>query len=72
MTTRRRLPLWQAIQNSKDPSDYRGYLLLFPNGRFAPLARLRAGGNLQNTEPTATQRLEATPSTALTGGSRFC
>jgi len=58
--------LWKAIQNSKDPSDYRGYLLLFPNGRFAPLARLRAGGKL-NGEPDAMYRLEVTPATTLAG-----
>ncbi len=61
------ISLWKAIQNSKNPSDYRGYLLLFPNGRFAPLARLRAGGTLQNTGPDAIYRLEATPGTTLPG-----
>jgi len=39
------LAFWQSLQGSADPAEYRAYLDAFPNGRFAPLARLRAGGN---------------------------
>lgn len=37
------LAFWQSIQNSKEPAEYQAYLQAFPNGRFAPLARVRAG-----------------------------
>ncbi len=36
------LAFWQAIENSKDPAEYRAYLEAFPQGHFAPLARIRA------------------------------
>jgi Caspase domain len=40
------LAFWDSIKESKNPADYRAYLEAFPNGVFAPLARLRskAGG----------------------------
>jgi len=38
------LLFWQSITGSQDPAAYAAYLEAFPNGRFAPLARLRAGG----------------------------
>jgi len=38
------LVFWQSITGSQDPAAYAAYLEAFPNGRFAPLARLRAGG----------------------------
>ena len=37
------LAFWQSIQNSKNTAEYQAYLQAFPNGRFAALARLRAG-----------------------------
>lgn len=37
------LEFWRSIQNSTNPAEYRAYLEAFPNGRFAPLARVRAG-----------------------------
>lgn len=33
--------LWKAVTARGLKSDYEGYLLLFPSGRFAPLARVR-------------------------------
>ena len=33
--------LWQSIQTSTDPNDFRAYLESFPDGAFAPLARNR-------------------------------
>lgn len=38
------LAFWQSIQNSTNPAEYKAYLDAFPNGRFANLARIRAGG----------------------------
>jgi hypothetical protein len=36
------LAFWETIKNSSNPADFKAYLESFPNGRFAPLARLRA------------------------------
>lgn len=36
------LAFWDAIKGSSNPADFRAYLESFPQGRFAPLARLRA------------------------------
>jgi formylglycine-generating enzyme required for sulfatase activity len=36
------LSFWESIKGSDNPADYQAYLEAFPNGRFAPLARLRA------------------------------
>lgn len=35
------LTFWSSIKNSKNPEEYRAYLKAFPNGVFAPLAKLR-------------------------------
>ncbi|MBZ0217932.1 MAG: PDZ domain-containing protein, partial [Fimbriimonadaceae bacterium] len=35
------IEFWQSIKNSTDPAEYRAYLSAFPDGHFAPLARLR-------------------------------
>ncbi|MCK8783149.1 hypothetical protein M0638_01985 [Roseomonas sp. NAR14] len=37
------LAFWQSIQNSANPAEYAAYLHAFPQGRFAALARIRAG-----------------------------
>jgi formylglycine-generating enzyme required for sulfatase activity len=47
------LAFWESVRESKNPADYRAYLQAFPNGRFAPLARLRAGGEAPVTSPPA-------------------
>lgn len=36
------LAFWRSIQGSTNPAEYKAYLEAFPNGRFVPLARLRA------------------------------
>ncbi|MBM3608865.1 MAG: hypothetical protein FJX29_10520, partial [Alphaproteobacteria bacterium] len=35
------ITFWTSIQNSKNAAEYEAYLQVFPNGTFAPLARLR-------------------------------
>ncbi|MGD8514003.1 MAG: caspase family protein, partial [Granulosicoccaceae bacterium] len=37
------LSFWQTIKDSDDPRDFAAYLRAYPEGRFAALARLRAG-----------------------------
>lgn len=39
------LAFWDAIKNSTTPAEYREYLKAYPTGRFAPLARIRAGAD---------------------------
>jgi hypothetical protein len=39
----REVVFWQSIQDSDDPAAFEAYLEAFPEGTFAPLARLRAG-----------------------------
>jgi outer membrane protein OmpA-like peptidoglycan-associated protein len=50
------LAFWQSIQNSTNPAEFKAYLDAFPNGRFVPLARIRAGAtpSQQPTEAVAT------------------
>jgi TonB family protein len=38
------LEYWNAIKDSSDPEEYRGYLQRFPNGRFREIAERRARG----------------------------
>jgi Caspase domain len=57
---------WESIQGSTNPADYRAYLEAFPNGVFAPLARVRAqtGGvdapaQMSNTGPDPEEEADA-------------
>lgn len=43
------LSFWESIKNSFSPEDYKAYLLQYPNGRFASLARIRARPRENNT-----------------------
>lgn len=61
------LVFWESIKDSKQAADYEAYLEVFPNGRFAPLARARAaylrkvgkqGGRPQKPEPEKGPRVE--------------
>jgi hypothetical protein len=38
------LAFWQSISHSKNPAEYQAYLDSYPDGTFAALAKLRAGG----------------------------
>ncbi len=49
---------WDSVKNSKDPDEVRAYLDKFPNGLFAPLARIRLrnlekGGSTAAPQPKA-------------------
>ena len=64
------IALWQAVTARSLPSDYEGYLLLFPKGRFAALARLRLQGTLPAPLPPALPemyRLDVMPPVASRG-----
>jgi len=43
------MAFWDAIKNSSNPADYRAYLESFPQGRFAPLARVRSAAGSSAT-----------------------
>ena len=51
---------WDAIKDSNDPADYSAYLEVYPEGRFAALARVRAG-----KQQAAQTAFVAPPSQAL-------
>lgn len=44
------MEFWRSIKSSKDPAEFRAYLKAFPEGVFAPLARIR----LKRLAPDAT------------------
>jgi len=61
--------LWDSVKDSRDPAEIRAYLEKFPNGIFAPLARIRLR-NLENAgsapAPAAsTQPQQQQPSTTV-------
>eukprot|EP01037_Dinobryon_pediforme_P005956 gene5956-6027_t len=62
------LAFWQSIQNSTNPAEFRAYLQVYPNGRFAELAKLRAGGPGPQPAPArpggTTAQVTPTPSPA--------
>lgn len=49
---------WDSVKTSKDPDEVRAYLEKFPNGMFAPLARIR----LKNLEGAGASKAAAPPS----------
>lgn len=46
------LAFWDAVKNSSNAADYRAYLEQYPQGRFAALARLRAGAGQASAAPS--------------------
>ncbi|MFQ5954534.1 MAG: caspase family protein, partial [Kiloniellales bacterium] len=58
----REVVFWQSIQNSDDPAMFEAYLQQFPNGVFAPIARLRVRrGREAEAGPEPSQAAEVTP-----------
>jgi hypothetical protein len=55
------LVFWQAVEQSGRPAEYQAYLNAFPNGRFAPLARIRAAGPASVAGPAPAAPQEAAP-----------
>ncbi len=54
------LEYWNAIKDSSDPEEYRGYLAKYPAGQFADIARRRAAGG-RGGNGTATRTLAPAP-----------
>ncbi|MGH6791622.1 MAG: PDZ domain-containing protein, partial [Methyloceanibacter sp.] len=59
---------WESVRDSNDPAEIEAYLTSYPNGQFAPLARIRldklkqsAGGAAAKDEPQEDQTEEASP-----------
>lgn len=48
------LSFWDTIKNSSNPEDFKAYLQIYPNGRFATLAKIRANPTTPNQPPSAT------------------
>lgn len=54
------IEFWKSIKNSTDPAEFEAYLKTFPNGSFAPLARIR----LNRLESESSTESTAEPATA--------
>ena len=44
---------WESVRDSEDPAEIEAYLETYPNGQFAPLARIRLDKLKQSTPTTA-------------------
>lgn len=66
---RAEMAFWRSIEDSKNPAEYRAYLEAFPNGRFAPLARVRATSleELISGQPAAGSAAAEVSSQSLAG-----
>jgi uncharacterized caspase-like protein len=49
------LAFWDAVKDSRSAADYRAYLEQYPSGRFAALARVRAGSIASASVPQVPQ-----------------
>ena len=49
------LAFWESVQRSDDPAAFKAYLRQFPDGTFAPLARLRLDALKGAAKPTPTE-----------------
>jgi formylglycine-generating enzyme required for sulfatase activity len=65
------LEYWNAIKDSSDPEEYRGYLTKYPNGQFADIARRRAAGGRGGNGTASVPIVDPTPgpsASPATGG----
>ena len=67
------IALWKVVVKSRDPADYTAFLLLFPEGHFSALARIKLA-KLQGAPPPAgapdvtdIYHLDITPKVAFMG-----
>lgn len=51
------LTFWESVRDSKDAAEIEAYLKTYPNGKFAPLARIR----LKKLQPSAPEKTEVEP-----------
>jgi hypothetical protein len=59
--TETEIMFWNVAQHSEGLAGYRSYLMLFPDGKFAALAKLRAGDQTPPPDPLSPYRLTASP-----------
>ncbi len=62
------LEYWNAIKDSSDPEEYRGYLKQYPNGRFADIARRRATGARGGNGTAGPPAVSPSPASPTGGG----
>lgn len=55
------ITFWESVRDSKDPAEIEAYLKAYPDGRFAPLARIR----LNNLKKASPQTETAAPPAAV-------
>lgn len=58
------ISFWQSVENAKDPAELEAYLKAFPNGKFAPLARIRLNRLKSGAAPPPAQPSPAPAATA--------
>ncbi len=66
------LAFWNTIKDSANPADFRAYLEAFPEGTFAPLARVRAqagGSDVEDADLTYIARVASNIRAEPTAGS---
>jgi len=52
-TVDKEVVFWESIKDSTNPADFEAYLAQFPNGTFAPLARVRVASSQANVAAPA-------------------
>ncbi len=59
------IEFWKSVKNSTDPAEFEAYIAAFPNGNFAPLARLRIKQFAQEADPGSqeVEQVEEVPPT---------
>lgn len=62
------LEFWRAIKDSKDAQEFEAYLETYPNGKFAPLARIRAR-SLKKSNPSPSNSQSNNQSNGVAAGS---
>jgi len=67
------LAFWETVKDSQNPDEFEAYLLIYPDGRFAPLARVRikALQEQQSSTETASTAEPETPEPNTTDSSSW-
>jgi hypothetical protein len=65
------LAFWQSVSKSNSPAEYRAYLEVYPDGVFAPLARVRAGAADAPAAPAAAPQAATQPAPQPTQQARL-
>lgn len=62
------IEFWQSVKSVKDPAELEAYLKAYPQGRFAPRAKIRMNRLKDSAKPITVRRETLTKTTASTLG----